>query len=155
VAELDASPEGPEIGAFFDLDGTLIAGYSARYLAADRIRRRELSLGEVMRTLAVAVGAGVGRAGFEEVGERLFRQKIQALMFPEMQELVEAHQRRGHTVVLSSSATSYQVEPVARFLGIDLVLCNRFTTEDGLLTGEVEKPVLWGAGQADAVQKLA
>ena len=56
-------------------------------------------------------------------------------------------------MVLSSSATSYQVEPVARFLGIDLVLCNRFTTADGLLTGEVETPVLWGAGKADAVDK--
>ena len=25
VAEVDASPEGPHVGAFFDLDGTLVA----------------------------------------------------------------------------------------------------------------------------------
>jgi putative phosphoserine phosphatase / 1-acylglycerol-3-phosphate O-acyltransferase len=72
-----------------------------------------------------------------------------------MQALVEAHQRRRHTVVLSSSATSYQVEPVARYLGIERVLCNRFNTVDGLLTGDVETPVLWGAAKADAVQDLA
>ena len=29
VAEVDASPEGSEIAAFFDFDGTLIDGYSA------------------------------------------------------------------------------------------------------------------------------
>jgi putative phosphoserine phosphatase / 1-acylglycerol-3-phosphate O-acyltransferase len=29
VAEIDASPKGPEIGAFFDMDGTLVAGYTA------------------------------------------------------------------------------------------------------------------------------
>ena len=28
VAEVDASPEGPHIGAFFDLDGTLVAGFT-------------------------------------------------------------------------------------------------------------------------------
>ena len=107
VTEVDGSPEGPEIGAFFDLDGTLIAGYSARYLAQDRMRRRELGLPELVRTLAVAVGAGLGRAGFEdllkigaeawqgratedldELGERLFRQKIEPLLYPEMRERV-------------------------------------------------------------------
>ncbi len=174
VAEVDASPRGAEVGAFFDLDGTLIAGYSARYLAQDRMRSRDLSVSELMRTVAVAVGAGLGRAGFEdllkvgaeawrgratedleEMGERLFRQKIEPLLYPEMRELVRSHQQRGHTVVLSSSATSYQVEPVARFLGIDHVLCNRFTVNDGVLSGDVDTPVLWGPGKANAVQKLA
>ena len=29
VAEILASPEGPKVGAFFDLDGTLVAGFTA------------------------------------------------------------------------------------------------------------------------------
>jgi putative phosphoserine phosphatase/1-acylglycerol-3-phosphate O-acyltransferase len=28
VAEIQASPAGPHIGAFFDLDGTLVAGFT-------------------------------------------------------------------------------------------------------------------------------
>jgi hypothetical protein len=36
VAEVQASPPGPEIGAFFDLDGTLVAEKSG--LAIDLIR---------------------------------------------------------------------------------------------------------------------
>jgi putative phosphoserine phosphatase / 1-acylglycerol-3-phosphate O-acyltransferase len=134
-----------------------------------------VGLSELVRTVGVAVGAGLGRgAGFadvlkigaeawrgrahedlEEMGERLFQQKIEPLIYPEMRELVIAHHRRGHTVVLSSSATSYQVEPVARFLGVDHVLCNRFEMQDGVLTGEVVQPVLWGSGKADAVQRFA
>ena len=39
-------------------------------------------------------------------------------IYPEMRELVRAHMARGHTVVLSSSALTIQVEPVAKFLGI-------------------------------------
>jgi putative phosphoserine phosphatase/1-acylglycerol-3-phosphate O-acyltransferase len=174
VAEIEASPEGPQVGAFFDLDGTLIAGYSARYLAEDRLRNREIGLGELVRTVQAAVNAGTGRGGFEELlkagaegwrgrldddlgemGERLFRQKISQRIYPEMRELVRAHQARGHFVALSSSATAYQVEPVARFLGIDHVLCNRMSTKDGVLTGDIERPVLWGAGKSSAVQRLA
>jgi len=174
VAEIAGSPEGPSVAACFDLDGTLIAGYSVKYLGQERMRRREVSLSELARTVGVSVGAGLGRAGFEdllalgagawkgraqedldEMGERIFGKRIARLIYPEMRELVRAHQRRGHVVILSSSATSYQVEPVARYLGIDHVLCNRFEAKDGLLTGDVEKPVIWGATKADAVQRLA
>ena len=89
------------------------------------------------------------------MGLRLFEQKIGARIYPEMRQLVRAHLQRGHTVALASSATTYQVEPVAAYLGIDTIVCNRFTVKDGLLTGGVERPVLWGPGKADAVQKLA
>jgi putative phosphoserine phosphatase / 1-acylglycerol-3-phosphate O-acyltransferase len=175
VAEVAASPEGPQVGVFFDLDGTLIAGYSATHLARQRFHDREVGLSEVVRTLGVAVAAGLGRgAGFndvmklgaeawrgrvhedlEEMGERLFRLKIEPLIYPEMRELVMAHRERGHTVVLSSSATCYQVEPVARFLGVEHVLCNRYEIRDGVLTGEVVSPILWGSGKAEAVQRFA
>src|SRR6202022_4974719 len=63
---------------------------------------------------------------------------------------------RGHTVVLSSSALTIQVGPVARFLGIVNTLTNKFeTNDDGVLTGGVLKPILWGPGKAAAVQKFA
>ena len=63
---------------------------------------------------------------------------------------------RGHTVCLSSSALTVQVEPVARFLGITNVLSNKFETDDdGLITGEVLRPILWGPGKANAVQPFA
>jgi putative phosphoserine phosphatase/1-acylglycerol-3-phosphate O-acyltransferase len=41
VAEVQASPPGPEIGAFFDLDGTLVAGFTG-VLTQDTFRRREI-----------------------------------------------------------------------------------------------------------------
>ena len=37
--QIAASPAGPEVGAFFDLDGTLVAGFTATAHAGDRIRR--------------------------------------------------------------------------------------------------------------------
>jgi putative phosphoserine phosphatase/1-acylglycerol-3-phosphate O-acyltransferase len=92
----------------------------------------------------------------DEMGERIFRQSIADLIYPEMRDLVHAHQRRGHTVVLSSSALSMQAVPVARYLGIDHVVCNRFVVDEhGVLTGEIERPVIWGTTKATSVQRFA
>ena len=168
VAEVEASPDGAGIGAFFDLDGTIIAGYSARFF-------RQHDPRDIIRTLGVIVAGGgltpetfdellsmgarawKGRAveDLDEMGLRIFQKKIADLVYPEMREIVRAHQERGHTVALTSSATSFQVGPVAAFLGIEHVLCNRFETSEGVLTGEVTRPVVWGAGKADAVQHFA
>jgi putative phosphoserine phosphatase / 1-acylglycerol-3-phosphate O-acyltransferase len=175
VAEVEASPPGPEVGAFFDLDGTLVAGFTGVIMTQDRFRRREIGLGEFLGVVQSALNHQLGRADFEEliykgasmmrgrslsdldeIGERLFVQKIISRIYPEMRDLVRAHLARGHTVVLSSSALTIQVEPVARFLGIDNILSNRFEVdENGMLTGGVLRPILWGPGKANAVQKFA
>jgi putative phosphoserine phosphatase / 1-acylglycerol-3-phosphate O-acyltransferase len=175
VAEVLASPEGPHIGAFFDLDGTLVAGFTGVILTQEQFRRRELGVGELIGMIQAGLNHQLGRLEFEdlitkassamrgrslsdmdEIGERLFAQKIESRIYPEMRELVRAHMSQGHTVVLSSSALTIQVEPVARFLGIPNTLTNRFEVDDnGVLTGDVVRPILWGPGKANAVQKFA
>ena len=175
VAEIMASPPGPKVGAFFDLDGTLVAGFTAVILTQERLRRRDMGVGELLSMIQGALNHTLGRIEFEEliskasmalagrllddldeIGERLFNQRIESRIYPEMRELVRAHVARGHTVVLSSSALTIQVNPVARFLGISNTLTNKFeTNDDGLLTGGVVKPILWGPGKAAAVQRFA
>jgi putative phosphoserine phosphatase/1-acylglycerol-3-phosphate O-acyltransferase len=175
VAEVDASPEGPGVGAFFDLDGTLVAGFTAAAHTRDRLRRREVGLTEFLTILQLAVEFRLGRREFEnlieagarttkgrlaedvaEMGERVFQQSVADLIYPEMRELVRAHQRRGHTVVLSSSALSMQVAPVAHYLGIKHVVCNELVAdENGILTGEIARPVVWGPTKASSVQRFA
>jgi len=175
VAEIMASPIGPKVGAFFDLDGTLVAGFTAVILTQERLLRRDMGVGELLSMVQAGLSHTLGRIEFEdligkaagaltgrllddleEIGERLFNQRIESRIYPEMRELVRAHVARGHTVVLSSSALTIQVNPVARFLGITNMLTNKFeTNEDGMLTGSVLKPILWGPGKAAAVQRFA
>src|ERR1700741_1217132 len=89
------------------------------------------------------------------MGERIFQQSVADLIYPEMRELVQAHQRRGHTVVLSSSALTNQVAPVARYLGIEHVVCNRLVADErGGLTGEIEQPGVWGPSKAAGVPQF-
>jgi putative phosphoserine phosphatase/1-acylglycerol-3-phosphate O-acyltransferase len=117
-----------------------------------------LGLSEFEGLIESAARSAKGRLAEDvtELGERIFRQTIADHIYPEMRELVAAHQRRGHTVVLSSSATAIQAEPVAAYLGISHVLCNRFVVDEhGMLTGELERPVIWGSTKATSVQKFA
>lgn len=48
TAEIATSEPGSHIGAFFDLDGTLVDGFTAAAHATDRIRRRQAGIGEIM-----------------------------------------------------------------------------------------------------------
>jgi putative phosphoserine phosphatase/1-acylglycerol-3-phosphate O-acyltransferase len=175
VREVEAAPEGPEIGAFFDLDGTLVEGFTARLFLEARMRNRDVGAGEVVHAVRLGASALAGRAGFDELieagaqatrGKRdadvkaladwVFIEKTSPRLDVGMRHLVDTHRARGHTVVLASSATNYQVEPVARALGIDHVVCNHIAVDDeGLLTGEVARPVIWGDRKALAIRDLA
>lgn len=173
-SEILAGPAGPEIGAFFDFDGTLIDGYSASAFYRHRLERLELGPVEAAQTLLIglrgvttperfadvvqlSLKAWQGRSEDEiaELGERLFRQHIAGTLFPEAWGLVQAHRSMGHTVVIASSATRFQVEPLARELGVEHVLCTPAETEDGILTGRVGGQVPFGEGKADATRKFA
>lgn len=175
VAEILASPQGPEVAVFFDLDGTLVAGFTALVHSKHRLRSREVKAAEALTLIATAIDFQIGRAGFDQlitggaralqgqlesdldaVGEKIFRAEVADLLYPETRARVRAHQQRGHTVVLCSSATSMQVEPVAAYLGVDHVVCNRFVTdEEGRVTGDVVAPIIWGEGKATAAQRFA
>jgi putative phosphoserine phosphatase / 1-acylglycerol-3-phosphate O-acyltransferase len=174
LADIDAGPEGPEVGAFFDFDGTLIAGYSAEAFVLDAIRRRKVDPQTMVRSvlagldmqlrgsdvtalMEIAAEAGKGRReeALIELGQRLFRERVAGTVYPEARAVVKAHQRKGHTVALASSATMFQAGPLAADLGIEHVLCTTIEVEDGCLTGRVAGPVLWGRNKADAVAAFA
>lgn len=174
IAEIGASAPGPGIGAFFDLDGTLIDGFTAAVHVGDRIRRRQAGIGELLGVFEAALRYRFGRLEFEHIivraagylrgeslaeldalGDRLFVERVATRLHSHMHEIVQAHQGRGHTIVLSSSALSIQALPVARFLGISNVQCNHFELDDhGRLTGGIVKPIVWGASKAAAVQQF-
>ncbi|AQT80035.1 haloacid dehalogenase [Mycolicibacterium litorale] len=174
LTQVAQGPSGPAVGAFFDLDGTLVAGFTATAHAGDRIRRGQARIGEVLGVVEASLRYKLGRMQFERllvraagylrgeslaeldaIGERLYSEQIAARVYPLMREIIEAHRARGHTVVLSSSALTIHAEPVARALGITNVVCNTFELDEaGRLTGSIVKPIVWGRQKAAAVQRF-
>lgn len=166
--------KGPHIGAFFDLDRTLINGFSAKDFVKTRLLSGQFSSKELVNQFAgvltyatgngnfasmAAVSAkgvqGVAEQVFIDVGEEVYQDTLADAIFPESRALVAAHIAMGHTVTIVSAATPYQVEPVARDLGVEIVRCTRMEVANGYFTGNIIEPACWGSGKATAGLELA
>ncbi|MBM2616415.1 HAD-IB family hydrolase [Actinoplanes sp. LDG1-06] len=163
-----AGTAGPKTAAFFDLDGTLVRGYTAAGIVLDQVRRGEVGPAELAGMIAAVAGGAeaMGPAGIAalrgrrvddatEVGERLFVDHIAGTIRPEARDLVRAHRRMGHTVVVASSATRMQIAPIARDLGIEHIVCTELEAVSGVLTGRSLSGMLWGEAKAAAVRGFA
>jgi putative phosphoserine phosphatase/1-acylglycerol-3-phosphate O-acyltransferase len=172
--EVREGPAGPEVGAFFDLDQTLLAGFSAFSFFRERVTSGRVSPREMSDSLLGALSFALGRTGFSgmmaattaayrgmseavlrETGQEVFEKHLAKQIYPESRALVEAHRARGHTLAIVSSATPYQVEPVAEALGIPHVLCTQLEVEHGVFTGRVVKPTCWQEGKLHYASELA
>ena len=172
--EIDRSPNGPKTGAFFDVDRTLIAGFSAAGFMKDKFANEGFSLGSTARALGSTFRFGARQTSFPsfieetstdmiglteqellEQGERVFSKHLVTDIYPESRALVEAHQQQGHTVAIVSSATHFQIDALARELGIEHVLCTELEFEQGRFTGRVQRPACWQEGKATAARAFA
>lgn len=172
IAEIQAGPGGPKVAAFFEFGGTLIEGHSIASRYAHRAGNFELD--GLVRTLRLAPTGPLDENAFTDLtlrrlrswagrtenelmvhGEQLFAQHVAGALFYGAWQLVRAHQNRGHTVVIATSATRDQAAPTARELGIDHVLCTELETRDGVLTGGLAGKPLWGAGKVSAIRNFA
>ena len=166
--------EGPHIGAFFDLDRTLISGFSAKEFYQTRLLSGKVTTREVVSQFGgllvylmgrgsfaglAAIGAqgvkGIREEVFVKVGEEVYQKYLAAAIYPESRALVAAHIAKGHTVAIISAATPYQVDPIARDLGIEKVMCTRMEVKEGYFTGKIVEPACWGEGKAYAARQLA
>ncbi len=171
---IQTGPSGPKVGALFDFDHTLVAGFSSIAFFQERLLSGRMAPRELFESVAAAVSFELGRTGFsglmgavagayrglsesalDELGEQIFEKYIAREIYPEARALVRAHRSRGHTLAIISSATRYQIEPVARDLGIDRVLCTELEVEGGAFTGRVIHPTCYGEGKVRAARRLA
>ncbi len=171
VARIENAPPGPKTIAVFDFDGTLINGYSASVFFQHQLRSREMGamdLADAMTAmarsvagaiemqdlLAQAIGKWKGKRedALEALGEKLFDKALADKVYPEMVTIMMAHRKAGHTIAIASSATRFQVEPTARFLGVENVMTSVCEADDGVLTGKMLEPQMWGPGKEAAVR---
>jgi putative phosphoserine phosphatase/1-acylglycerol-3-phosphate O-acyltransferase len=167
-------PSGPKVAALFDLDQTLLAGFSVTAFLRERFVSGRMAPQEMSSSFLGGLSYALGRTGFsglmaastaayrgtaehilEELGEEAFEKHLATQIYPESRALVEAHRDMGHTIAIVSSATRYQADPLARDLGIEHVLTTELEVEDGVFTGRVIHPTCYGEGKAIAARTLA
>ncbi|MBM7424813.1 HAD-IB family hydrolase [Spongiibacter marinus] len=173
-AAIDAAPKGKKIVAFFDFDGTIIEGYSAGLYLKRLFKERSLSPrdyveivsflfledptdDEFANLLRCCLKNWKGKTEDEvrQLWLELFIAELGARIYPEISEIIRAHKRRGHRIVVASSALKYQIEHCAEALEIDEILASRAELVDDQFSGDIDAPTLWGEGKAQAVSDYA
>ena len=167
---VDSSPQGPRIAAFFDLDRTLLEGFSVYAFMQERLASGHITVSEFRNNLITMASYKLGQIGMSgamrgsvqamrgmseqsmiDLGWQVFEKHLAKRIYPEARQLVEAHRARGHTLAIVSSATRYQIDPVAYVLGIEHVLCTEMGVQNGEFTGEIVQSC-WKEGKADAAR---
>jgi HAD superfamily hydrolase (TIGR01490 family) len=161
------------VGAFFDLDRTLVACNTGRLFLKDLRSRGEISIGRVLRAMgwlaryhfslldvdAVAQKIMAGMRGwserdFEERCKRWVEDEVLPLLLPAGLRKIEEHRQRGHLLAILSTSPSYVTRPIAKTLGMDEAVSTQFEVEGGLFTGRVIAPACFGAGKVHWAEQL-
>jgi len=142
-----------------DVDSTLIAQEVIELLGAkagvqtqvkeitDRAMAGEIDFEASLRE-RVALLKGLPESVIEEV-----RQEIS--LTPGAKTLVTTLQKLGHTVAVVSGGFINVIEPLLASLNIALYRANTLEIVDGLLTGQVQGPVIDRAAKATALKEFA
>ena len=166
----DTPASGRPVVAYFDLDRTLIAGYSITALALTKMWSGSLSPRRIIAHAAIFLHWGLGRSDYhqlleatarelvgmseaemEELGQLAFERRIRPMIYSEARRLIDAHVSLGHEPVIVTSATRYQAEPIARDLGVEQMYCTELAVEDGRVTGEATP--CYGHGKKQAAER--
>jgi HAD superfamily hydrolase (TIGR01490 family) len=163
----------PRIGAFFDMDKTLIARNSGTLMMKHRYERGEIGNLDLLKGIAVylqyklgvldirswaqsvlAEYRGKSEAEIERQTREWFDALVEPALYPEAEQLVREHDAAGHVVAIVSGATKFVVRPLAARLGIRHMLYTRLEVEDGCFTGRVVDPICFEEGKIYWLQQL-
>ena len=102
--------------------------------------------------------AGVAHTRLEQAGRAWYadyRERDDAYVAATL-AAIERHQAAGEAIVMVSGGFHACLDPIAEEIGADLVLCTEpMLTPDGILTGEVVKPMIGTAKAAAARATMA
>ena len=165
-----APPEGSSgrTCAYFDLDKTILAT-STTFALGSPMRRSGListtslargiiaqlpyllmgadenQTSRLMERLAL-MSAGIERAHLQAVVCDALTTVIEPAVYAEALDLIEAHHRAGHDVVVVSASSAEMVEPIAALVGADRAIATRMEVDaEGRFTGRIEHSLLHGA----------
>lgn len=162
--------------AFFDLDRTLISGASAFPIGVEAWRQGLASNKDVRswalsalgflvlgdrgdiatdaRTMFLSRIEGTSADSMDAMGTAVLP-KLVSRVRPESKKLLKMHKEAGRDTWIVSASPTVIVDPLARALGMEGGLGTSGKVVEGHYTGELDGPFMYGAGKAEAIEKLA
>lgn len=178
TSEVTDQIDPARIGAFFDLDQTLVRGASAYWAAKEMFRRsffggrdllfagrqtlRYVLFGEKseagvahISNRAAEIVAGNFLEDVERLGEDLYEKYFVPKVYRTTYDLLKNHVDAGHSVYLVSATPWVIAEEFARRLGAAGGIGTKIKVREGRLVGEVDGRIVHGAAKVDAVKEVA
>jgi HAD superfamily hydrolase (TIGR01490 family) len=168
-------PQLASSAAFFDLDRTLMSGSSAYYVAKAAYREGFRPLhrlfadavttiffrafgasdekAEAVRDAILESVAGKPAAELHRLSPGVI-EDILPLIRPEAQALLDMHEAAGRDVYIVSASPVEIVGELARALGVEGGLGTVSEIVDGLYTGRLEGPFMYGEGKAEKIRRI-
>jgi HAD superfamily hydrolase (TIGR01490 family) len=163
----------PRVGAFFDVDRTLVACNTGRLFLRDLRRRGEISFLRALRAMSWMAKYHLSMIDLDAVAARLVEQMrgqsekefaercrrwveddILPLLLPSALRKIERHRSEGHLLAILSSSPTYVTRPIAETLGLDEVLSTQFEVAAGQFTGKLVGPACFGKGKVHWAEDL-
>jgi len=166
-------PQMSQVGAFFDVDRTLVSCNTGRLFLKDLRRRGEISFFRALRALGWMAKYHLSLIDLQWVAARVATQMegwaerdfadrcrswvendVLPLIMPGARGRIDRHRAEGHVLAILSSSPTYVTSPIAEALNIEEVISTRFEVADGLFTGRLVVPACVGPGKVHWAEDL-
>ncbi|MFW9931310.1 MAG: HAD family hydrolase [Candidatus Thorarchaeota archaeon] len=143
----------------FDLDGTLTTHNSSWWRLHEVFGTQEEGsryydeyfAGKISYQEWAELDAGLWKGRFLSEVQRIVDETE---LMPGAAEVVEELKNRGFKVAILSGGIDILAEQIAKRVGIEYVLVNRISHENGIITGDVDVLVGWG-GKAKEIEQIS
>ncbi|MFP4679331.1 MAG: HAD family hydrolase [Chitinispirillaceae bacterium] len=157
--------------AIFDLDGTLIPHTSAEgTFFFHMLKSGNLNFLNILQ-MVVAIWSARGNLHdmlrgnkrylrhksvekMDQVARRYFEPRIDDIIFPEMQQIIEKHKSRGDHLILLTGTLDVIARCFVRHLGFSGFKATTLERKDGYYTGRVSGILPYGMGKLEVLREL-
>jgi HAD superfamily hydrolase (TIGR01490 family) len=81
--------------------------------------------------------AGLSMAELARWHEQFMREKIEPIILPKAQALIDSHRAQRHTLMIITATNSFITAPIAKRLGIDTLIATTPEQKNGVYTGDI------------------
>lgn len=159
--------------ALFDVDKTVMRGYSGYYATMRLIRqgivkKRRVAQAVLFKAISplykvnarylyrqiLSDMAGCSMASALELGRQCFEEDLKPRLFREALSRIEFHREQGHSLYFITAGPYMVVKSLGDFLGVSAEYAPRPQVQAGLIQAEIQEPFAYLEGKLEVARKI-
>lgn len=170
---MSARQSQPQKVALFDVDKTILQGYSGYYatirlMREGIVKRRRMAQAIFFKALSLFYKAdarylyrqvlsdmaGCPMEEALELGRQCFEEDLKPRLFREALSRIEYHQEQGHATYFITAGPYMVVKSLGDFLGVSAEYAPRPEVQDGLIRAEIREPFAYLEGKLEVARQI-